>query len=133
MPPAQSLELVHPQGRASDPIGRGVQARAVLCTTIVGCGAGIGGRAVMDFDGLLDQVLALLQREKRLAYRVLKRWLQLDNETLEDLKDDLIYAKIWKELKFIDTTQKEEVIKQRDGLKWRLFDLSPVEKSDKGG
>jgi hypothetical protein len=87
----------------------------------------------MDFDGLLDQVLALLQREKRLAYRVLKRRLQLDNETLEDLKDDLIYAKIWKELKFIDTTQKEEVIKQRDGLKWRLFDLSPVEKSDKGG
>lgn len=47
----------------------------------------------MDYDGLLDQVLALLQREKRLAYRVLKRRLQLDDETLEDLKDDLIYAK----------------------------------------
>ncbi len=47
----------------------------------------------MDYDGLLDQVLALLQQEKRLAYRVLKRRLQLDDETLEDLKDDLIYAK----------------------------------------
>jgi hypothetical protein len=48
---------------------------------------------VTDYDGLLDQVLALLQQEKRLAYRVLKRRLQLDDETLEDLKDDLIYAK----------------------------------------
>jgi hypothetical protein len=47
----------------------------------------------MDYDVLLDQVLALLQREKRLSYRVLKRRLQLDDETLEDLKEDLIYAK----------------------------------------
>jgi hypothetical protein len=38
-------------------------------------------------------VLALLQQEQRVAYRVLKRRLQLDDETLEDLKDDLIYAK----------------------------------------
>jgi hypothetical protein len=53
----------------------------------------MGGGAVMDYDGLLDQILTLLQREKRLAYRVLKRRLQLDDETLEDLKDDLIYAK----------------------------------------
>ena len=47
----------------------------------------------MDYDALLAQVLALLQQEKRLAYRVLKRRLQLDDELLEDLKDDLIYAK----------------------------------------
>jgi class 3 adenylate cyclase len=38
-------------------------------------------------------VLALLQQEKRVAYRVLKRQLQLDDDTLEDLKEDLIYAK----------------------------------------
>lgn len=50
----------------------------------------------MDYDGLLDQVLALLQREKRLAYRVLKRRLQLDDETLEDLKDDLISPSTWR-------------------------------------
>ena len=47
----------------------------------------------MDYDALLDRVLALLLRERRLAYGVLRRRLQLDDETLEDLKDDLIYAK----------------------------------------
>jgi class 3 adenylate cyclase len=47
----------------------------------------------MDYDALLEQVIVLLQREQRLSYRVLKRRLQLDDETLEDLKEDLIYAK----------------------------------------
>jgi predicted ATPase/class 3 adenylate cyclase len=47
----------------------------------------------MDYDAVLAQVLTLLQQEQRVAYRVLKRRLQLDDETLEDLKDDLIYAK----------------------------------------
>jgi class 3 adenylate cyclase len=47
----------------------------------------------MDYEAVLAQVLALLQQEQRIAYRVLKRRLQLDDETLEDLKDDLIYAK----------------------------------------
>jgi hypothetical protein len=47
----------------------------------------------MDYDRLLNQVVGLLQRKQRLSYRVLKRWLQLDGELLEDLKEDLIYAK----------------------------------------
>ena len=47
----------------------------------------------MDYDAVLAQVLELLQQEQRLSYRVLKRRLQLDDELLEDLKDDLIYAK----------------------------------------
>ena len=47
----------------------------------------------MDYDTVLAQVLALLQREQRLSYRVLKLRLQLDDDTLEALKDDLIYAK----------------------------------------
>jgi predicted ATPase/class 3 adenylate cyclase len=47
----------------------------------------------MDYNIVLTQVLALLQEEKRVAYRVLKRQFQLDDELLEDLKDDLIYAK----------------------------------------
>jgi class 3 adenylate cyclase/tetratricopeptide (TPR) repeat protein len=47
----------------------------------------------MDYDAVLAQVVALLQQEQRVAYRVLKRRLQLDDELLEDLKDDLIYAK----------------------------------------
>src|SRR6516164_1883725 len=47
----------------------------------------------MDYDAVLAQVTALLQQEQRLAYRVLKLRLQLDDDTLEALKDDLIYAK----------------------------------------
>jgi class 3 adenylate cyclase/predicted ATPase len=47
----------------------------------------------MDYDAVLEQVVRLLQREQRLSYRVLKRRLQLDDEMLEDLKEDLIYAK----------------------------------------
>jgi predicted ATPase/class 3 adenylate cyclase len=47
----------------------------------------------MDYDGILEQVIALLQREQRLSYRVLKLRLQLDDDTLEALKEDLIYAK----------------------------------------
>ena len=47
----------------------------------------------MDYEAVLAQVLEFLQREQRLSYRVLKRRLQLDDETLEDLKEDLIYAK----------------------------------------
>jgi hypothetical protein len=44
----------------------------------------------MDYDTLLNQVIALLQREQRLSYRGLTRRLRLDDETLEDLKEDLI-------------------------------------------
>jgi hypothetical protein len=44
----------------------------------------------MDYDTLLNHVIALLQREQRLSYRVLKRQLQLDDETLEDLKEESV-------------------------------------------
>ena len=47
----------------------------------------------MDYEAVLAQVLDLLQREKRLSYRVLKRRLGVDDDELEDLKEDLIYAK----------------------------------------
>src|SRR5262249_53927830 len=45
------------------------------------------------FDAILAQVLELLQREKRVSYRALKRRFNLDDEYLEDLKDELIKAK----------------------------------------
>jgi class 3 adenylate cyclase/tetratricopeptide (TPR) repeat protein len=51
------------------------------------------GRVGMDYDTVLAQVLELLQREKRLSYRVLKRRLGVDDDELEDLQEDLIYAK----------------------------------------
>src|SRR5215510_9214230 len=45
------------------------------------------------FDEVLSQVIDLLQREGRVAYRVLKRRFALDEEYVEDLKADLIDAK----------------------------------------
>src|SRR4051794_8070902 len=45
------------------------------------------------FDEVLAQVIELLQREGRVAYRVLKRRFTLDDEYIEDLKADLIDAK----------------------------------------
>ena len=43
----------------------------------------------MDYEAVLAQVLALLQQEQRLSYRVLKRQLHLEDDLLEDLKEDL--------------------------------------------
>src|SRR5215831_13617207 len=51
------------------------------------------GGAAMTFDDMLAQIIALLQREKRVSYRALKRRFALDDEYLEDLKDELIKAK----------------------------------------
>src|SRR5215510_4475146 len=47
----------------------------------------------MDFSALRTEVIDLLQREGRVAYRALKLQFQLDDNHLEALKDDLIYAK----------------------------------------
>jgi class 3 adenylate cyclase len=47
----------------------------------------------MDLDKLISQILELLQRDKRVSYRMLKRRFDLDDEYIEDLKDELIEAK----------------------------------------
>jgi class 3 adenylate cyclase len=47
----------------------------------------------MTFDEVFTQVLELLQREKRVSYRALKRRFGLDDNYLEDVKDEFIYAK----------------------------------------
>jgi class 3 adenylate cyclase/predicted ATPase len=47
----------------------------------------------MTFEETLVQVRELLEREGRVAYRVLKRRFTLDDEYIEDLKADLIDAK----------------------------------------
>src|SRR6266581_4003696 len=44
----------------------------------------------MDFYTLLDQVVDLLQRRRRVSYRALKRQFGLDDDYLEDLKAELI-------------------------------------------
>ncbi len=47
----------------------------------------------MDYDELVAKVIELLQREKRVPYRSLKRRFGLDDDDIEDLEDELIYAK----------------------------------------
>ena len=44
----------------------------------------------MDFVAIVDQVIALLRQRGRVAYHLLKRQFQLDDEALEDLKIELI-------------------------------------------
>ena len=46
----------------------------------------------MDFYAVLDQVMALLQQRGRVTYRALKRQFGLDDESLADLKEELIKA-----------------------------------------
>jgi len=47
----------------------------------------------MDFYDVVGHVLELLQRQKRVSYRALKRQFSIDDDYIEDLKDELIYAK----------------------------------------
>src|SRR5713226_1955462 len=46
----------------------------------------------MTFDELLTQVVELLQRQGRVSYGALKRRFALDDDYLQDLKDELIDA-----------------------------------------
>jgi class 3 adenylate cyclase len=47
---------------------------------------------MMDFYTLLDHVVDLLRQRQRVTYRALQRQFDLDEETLNDLKDELLYA-----------------------------------------
>src|SRR5215470_8126619 len=47
----------------------------------------------MTFEEILAQIIEVLQREKRISYRALKRRFALDDAYLDDLKDEIIYAK----------------------------------------
>ncbi len=44
----------------------------------------------MTFQEILAQAIDWLQRDKRITYRALKRQFDLDDEYLEDLKEELI-------------------------------------------
>jgi class 3 adenylate cyclase len=46
----------------------------------------------MTFEELLDQATAMLQRRGRVTYRALQRQFALDENVLNDLKDELLYA-----------------------------------------
>jgi hypothetical protein len=46
----------------------------------------------MDFYALLDDVLELLRRRGRVTYRARKRQFHLDDDVLDDLREELIKA-----------------------------------------
>jgi hypothetical protein len=46
----------------------------------------------MTFEEILDHAIAMLQRRGRLTYSTLKRQFQLDAASLDDLKEQLLYA-----------------------------------------
>jgi hypothetical protein len=46
----------------------------------------------MTFEEVVDQASAMLQRRGRVTYRLLKRQFHLDDEALEDLKEEIIYG-----------------------------------------
>jgi hypothetical protein len=46
----------------------------------------------LTFDEVLGQVVELLQQEKRVSYRGLKRRFALDDAYLEDLKEELLFS-----------------------------------------
>src|SRR5262249_10833710 len=46
----------------------------------------------MTFDEILTQILDLLKRQGRVSYSALKRRFDLDDDYLNDLKDELLYV-----------------------------------------
>jgi len=47
---------------------------------------------VMEFYDVVAQVLNILQRQGRVSYRALKRQFSIDDDYIEDLKEELLYA-----------------------------------------
>src|SRR5499426_631391 len=46
----------------------------------------------MTFDDILEQVITLLKRQGRVSYRALKRRFDLDDDYIEDLKEEMLFA-----------------------------------------
>jgi hypothetical protein len=46
----------------------------------------------VDFVAVVDQVIALLRQRGRVTYRTLQRQFQLDDDALNDLTEELLYA-----------------------------------------
>src|SRR5215475_16154943 len=46
----------------------------------------------MTFDEILEQVITLLKRQRRVSYRALKMRFNLDDEYLDVLKEEMLFA-----------------------------------------
>lgn len=60
----------------------------------------------MDFYDTLDQVVALLQQRGRVTYRTLKREFQLNDEGIDDLKDERLFS--YPEISEVDERGQQE-------------------------
>jgi hypothetical protein len=52
----------------------------------------ITNEVIMSFEEIVDQTVEMVRRRGRVTYRMLKRQFDLDDEALEDLKEELIYG-----------------------------------------
>src|SRR5262245_25870337 len=72
------------------------RARGLPLVTVCSSGSVLtsawAGGCPMDFYAILDQVIALLRQRQRVTYRALKAQFHLDDETLEALKEELVYG-----------------------------------------
>ena len=66
--------------------------QSALVQRIYECVTRLGREQVMTFDEILEQVVALLKRQRRTSYRALKMRFNLDDEYLAVLKEELIDA-----------------------------------------
>jgi hypothetical protein len=93
----------------------------------------------MTFDELLAQVTALLQRQGRVSYGALKRRFALDDDYLQDLKDELIDAQRvavdenGKVLVWTGSSEKTETEKRRSGEAEKVGLASSVQSLESGG
>jgi len=46
----------------------------------------------VDFDVMLKQILELIQRQRRVSYRAIKRRFDVDDSYVEDLKEEILFA-----------------------------------------
>ena len=46
----------------------------------------------MTFDEILAQIIDLLKRQGRVSYRALKRRFDIDDDYIEDLREEILYV-----------------------------------------
>ena len=90
----------------------------------------------MNFDEILTQITELLQRQGRVSYGALKRRYSLDDDYLQDLKDELIDAQHLaadedgKILVWIGQRRNGETGREETGKRGRKFNAEYPESTD---
>jgi hypothetical protein len=66
----------------------------------------------MTFQELLAQVIAWLQRERRVSYRALKRQFNLDDDYIADLKEEISTLNAWRLMRGVYSSGLEMLAQQ---------------------